>query len=432
MLISLAVDHHGADVATRERFHVAPDRLARLADRGDDDGIHELALLSTCNRTELYAWCADATESSLPAVQRVLARRWTGSRRESAALLAVATRRADLNVARHAMRVAVGLESQVLGDRQILGQFRAAYREATAVGAIGSVLHRLFETALHAGKRVQAETMLGSGPNSVGAQAATLAARRYGNLTHTRIVVVGCGKTGERVARQLLKLGARDLVLLNRTRERADRLAQELGVRAAALDTVHAEIAMADIAIVATGALTPLVRAAALAQARANCATTGDPLLLVDLSMPRNVEASAGALPGLTIVDLDALQPHVTATELARRRAVPCAERIVDEELRQFTEWLAIAEAREAIRPLHAALRDVCRREVAYALGDEAADHVADRIVSKVLALPMSAVRGAVARGEHVAGLTRAIGELFATERPPVAGRAARALRIDP
>ena len=418
MLISLAVDHHGADVATRERFHVAPDRLARLADRGDDDGIHELALLSTCNRTELYAWCADATESSLPAVQRVLARRWTGSRRESAALLAVATRRADLNVARHAMRVAVGLESQVLGDAQILGQFRSAYRAAADVDAVGSVLRRLFESALHAGKRVQTETMLGSGRSSIGAQAAALAARRYGNLTHTRIVVIGCGKTGERVARQLAKLGARDLVLLNRTRERADALAAELSGRSASLEAVHAEVAMADIAVVATGSPVPLVRAEPLAAARAHCATAGYPLLLVDLSMPRNVEARAGALSDVTIVDLDSLQPQVVATEHTRRTAVPAAESIVDEELRHFADWLAVAAAREAIRPLHAALRDVCRREVAFATDDAVADRVADRIVSKILAMPMTAVRSAIARGEPVSELTHAMSALFADAGP--------------
>src|SRR5690349_21298122 len=130
MLISLAVDHNGADVATRERYHITPDRLPRLHERLGDDGVQELALLSTCNRTELYAWCAGATPTTLPALHRALARRWTGSRREALALLGVAARRVDLAVARHAIRVAVGLESQVLGDAQILGQFRGAYRAA--------------------------------------------------------------------------------------------------------------------------------------------------------------------------------------------------------------------------------------------------------------------------------------------------------------
>jgi glutamyl-tRNA reductase len=313
---------------------------------------------------------------------RALARRWTGSRREAVALLTVSARRADLAVARHAFRIAVGLESQVLGDGQILGQLRSAYREASQAGAVGSVLHRLFETALRAGKRVQTETSLGSGRSSVGAQAAALAARRYGNLTHTRIVLVGCGKTGERVARQLAKLGARDIVLLNRTRERADLLAAELHGRSASIDAVHAEVAMADIAIVATGSPEPLVRAGPLAAARSHCATADYPLLLIDLSMPRNVDPAAGALPGLTIVDLDSLQPQVAATALTRRSAVPEAESIVDAELRQFADWLAVAEAREAIRPVQAALRELCRREVAFAAGDDVAARVADRIVS--------------------------------------------------
>ena len=431
MLISLAVDHHAADVATRERYHVSPERRPRLYDRLGDDGFTELALLSTCNRTELYGWCPGADEESAIEWQKALAHRWATSSSEVPDLLGLATKRVDLQAARHAMRVAVGLESQVLGDGQILGQFRSAYHEAHSAGAIGSVLHRLFETALRAGKRVQTETGLGSGPNSVGAQAAALAARRFGNLRHTRIVVVGCGKTGERVARQLNKFGARDLVLLNRTEERAGELAVELDARSGPLDTVHAELAMADIAIVATGATSVLVKAEAIALARRNCATDGAPLLVVDLSMPRNVDPDVAALPGLTLVDLDALRPHVSATHHARSEAVPKAETIVDVELQGFADWLAAAAAREAIGPLREALISICRREIAYAAGDAVADQVVDRIASKVLALPMSAVRIALARGESVADMTQTMRSLFTRhgEQPPAWEPVAASLR---
>ncbi len=414
MLISLAVDYHAADVATRERFHIPLEHQPRLYERLNTDGVSELAMLATCNRTELYAWCPTAHAAEADTHYAKLAKRWAPADDAAGALLAVASRREDLAAARHAIRVAVGLESQVLGDGQILGQFRTAYRDASAACGTGNVLHRLFETALRAGKRAHAETGLGSGRNSVGAQAAALAARRFGSLTHTRIVVVGCGKTGERVSRQLAKLGARDLVLLNRTRERADALAAELGARSAPLDTVHTEIAMADIAFVATGAEMVLVQTSALATARANCATAAYPLLIIDLAMPRNVDASAASLAGLTIVDLDALRPDVSATEETRRRSIPAAEAIVAEELHDFAEWLAIAAAREAIRPLREALADVCRREVAYAAGDEIAARVTERIISKVLAMPMAAARGASARGEPLSHMTQAMQALFA------------------
>ncbi|MEP7065081.1 MAG: glutamyl-tRNA reductase [Gemmatimonadota bacterium] len=414
MLISLAVDYHAADVSTRERFHIPQEHHPRLYERLSADGVSELAMLATCNRTELYAWCPTAHPAEADVHYHRLAKRWASTESAAESLLGVASRRTHLEVARHAIRVAVGLESQILGDGQILGQFRSAYQAASEASGIGNVLHRLFETALRAGKRAHAETGLGSGRNSVGAQAAALAARRFGTLTHTRIVVVGCGKTGERVARQLVKHGARDLVLMNRTKERADLLASELGARSAPLETVHAEIAMADIAIVATGAEGVLVEAFALARARVNCATSTYQLLIIDLAMPRNVEASAASLAGLTLVDLDAMRPDVSATEQQRRASIPAAEAIVDEELHGFTEWLAIAAAREAIRPLREALADVCRREVAYAAGEEVAARVTERIVSKVLAMPMAAARGASARGEPLSVMTQAMQALFA------------------
>lgn len=417
MLISLAVDYHAADVATRERFHIPLEQHPRLYERLSSDGVAELAMLATCNRTELYAWCPTAHAAEIEVHYATLAKRWAPADGAAEALLGVAASRSALVAARHAIRVAVGLESQVLGDGQILGQFRSAYRDASAASGTGKVLHRLFETALRAGKRVHAETALGSGRNSVGSQAAALAARRFGSLAHTRIVVVGCGKTGERVARQLVKLGAKDLVLLNRTQERAEALGAELGARSAPLETVHTEIAMADIAFVATGAEMVLVQSLALARARENCATAAYPLLIIDLAMPRNVDARAASLPGVMLIDLDALRPDVTATEQTRRESIPAAEAVVAEELHGFAEWLAIAAAREAIRPLREALADVCRREVAYAAGDEIAARVTERIISKVLAMPMAAARGASARGEPLSHMTQAMQALFGRPR---------------
>jgi glutamyl-tRNA reductase len=414
MLISLGVDYHAADVATRERFHVPPQRMPKLYERLSDDGISELALLGTCNRTELYAWCPEAETSLHKTWQKSLAKRWTRRNAEAEALLEIAVPRTGANAARHAIRVAVGLESQILGDSQILGQFRSAYADASAAGATGPVLHRLFETALRAGKHVQTNTMLGSGKNSVGAQAAALAARRFGTLTHTRIVVCGCGKTGERVARQLSKFGARDVVFINRSPERSAQLAAELWGRSAPLETLHAEVAMADIAIVATGATEPIVLADKLHEARGNCATSCYPLLLIDLSMPRNIEVGAAALAGITLVDLDALRPQVNATEQTRRSAVPAAERMVEAELDDFAKWCEAALAREAIRPLRDALTEVCRRELAFANSEEEAERLSKRIVAKLMARPMIAVRDALARGEPVSEMTRTMSALFA------------------
>ena len=230
MLICLFVDFHAADVATRERFHLSPTRaeaIYQALHTGHfDETVKEVAVVSTCNRIEMYASCPGITNEEIPRTIAMLAGRWMPNETDATELLSIAAIRTGIGAARHALRVASGLESQVLGDAQILWQFRRAHANASAAGACGPVLHRLFETALRAGKRVQSRTALCNGGNSVGAQAVALAAQRLAArgsraLSDAAIAIVGCGKTGERTARQFARLGARNVVLLNRSAGRA-------------------------------------------------------------------------------------------------------------------------------------------------------------------------------------------------------------------
>lgn len=421
MLISIAVDYRHADVATRERFHLTEDRLARLYQSLPDGVAPERVGLATCNRSEAYAWVPGAHADALEPHFAALARAWMETELGARQLLAVAKRRVGDAAARHLFRVASGVESQVLGDSQLLGQLRDAHKLAADGHAAGSVLHRLFERALRVGKRVRTETGLSSGRYSVGAEAANVAQRRFGSLAHARVVVVGCGKTGERVARQLVKLGAQDIVLMNRTFERAEHLAQQVRGRAAPVEALYAELALADIAIVATAATTPVVFSDPLVSARRRCATMQYPLLLIDLSVPRNIDPAVGHVSGVVVVDLDALRPAVAAAERERCSSVPHAEQIVEHELREFREWMRSAAARVAIRPLCDALADVCRREVAHAIAHapldgespDVAERTASRIVAKLLARPMVELRGAAARGESLDDLVVALHRLF-------------------
>ena len=196
MLISIAIDFHHADVATREQFHLSEERLTQLYRTARSEIVTEAALISTCNRTELYAWVDGDDPTLVDRAVRTLARRWMRTRAEGDQLLQAATRRVGIDAARHVVRIAAGLESQVLGDGQILGQLKAAYKRASRGHSAGPVLHRLFETALRAGKRVQTETSLTTGRNSIGAEAAITANQRFGNLENARCLLVGAGKTG--------------------------------------------------------------------------------------------------------------------------------------------------------------------------------------------------------------------------------------------
>jgi glutamyl-tRNA reductase len=428
MLISIAVDFRHADVATREQFHLSEERLTQLYRSARSDVVTEAALIATCNRTELYAWVESEDIHEIDEAIQTLARRWMRTRSHGDDLLRTATRRYGADAARHVARVASGLESQVLGDGQILGQLRSAYKRAAKSGATGPVLHRLFETALRAGKRVQTETSLLAGRNSIGAEAASIAHQRFGSLHNARCLVVGCGKTGERTARQLVKLGARDLVLMNRTQARADELAAVLGGRSAPIETLHVEAAMADVVIVATGSETPILRAEALRRTREACGTSSYALLLMDLSLPRNIDPAVLELAGVTLVDLDTLHTPIVAAEEMRRNAVPEAERVCEQEVADFLDWVAAMPARDAIRPLRDALAEVARREVAFAAGDAVAERTATRIVAKLLARPMAALRKAVQRGEPLDAHTMMLFEMFAPTRPaepkrPAVGR---------
>lgn len=413
MLISLAVDYRFADVSTREFFHFNPERLERLYGRMDRRSHEEVLAIQTCNRSELYVWMPIESEVMLDEACGRIARRWMGSVSGGRKLLDVSRRRTGREAVEHLFRVSAGIESQVLGDGQLLGQLREAYRVSSLQGGARSMLRRLAERALHVGKRVRSETPLNTGRHSVGAEAAAVVARRFGSLDSSRIVIVGCGKTGERAARQLAKLGARDLVLINRTLGRAQQLAASVRGRAAPMEALYGELARADAAIVATASLSPIVLHEPLALARRESLTETDPLLLVDLSVPRNIEPSVARLPNSVIVDLDALRPSVASAERERVAAVPAAEIIVEDELEAFMQWLSAASVREAIRPFRAVLEDVCYREVAYASNADVAQHTVDRIVAKVLARPMIELRASLARGEPVDVLTGTLLRLF-------------------
>ena len=413
MLISLALDFRRSTLDTRERFHLSDQRVAELYAAPRQEPVRELALVSTCNRLELYGWADGGEPARVSHAMGELARRWVTADAHASELVATATHRTGDRVARHLMRVTSGLESLVLGDAQILGQVRRAYRRALEADVIGPGLHRLFDSALHAAKRVQTETGLIARRNSIGAEAAAVAVRRTGPLERQRCVVIGCGKTGEAAARQLAKLGAVDIVLLNRTADRARDLAAELWGRAGSFDALHRELAHADVAVVATSADRPPVRAASLRFCREHAGTAERPLLMLDLSMPRNVEPEAGGLPGVTLLDLDALHPPLAVAEEERRIAVPAAERIVEEELLRYLAWVAGGTARDAIQPLHDVLTELCRREIAFAAGPAAADRAARRIVGKLLAHPMQAMRTAAEHGESLDRFSDALRTLF-------------------
>lgn len=390
MLISLGLDFTHADVATRESFHLSDAEVeagyARTPVRGV---VQEFLAVNTCNRVELYGWAVGQHPGH--DLHLLLAQRYFGREHEADRFMAAATRRTGSDAVTHLFQVCAGLESQILGDIHILGQLRQAYRMADRVGAMGPNLHRLLDTAIRAGKSVKRETELMAGRSSVGSEAAQMAHRRMGSFDGRRCVVVGAGKIGAHTLQSLVKLGARDVRVLNRTRSRAEELVRTHGGDVGDWSAFHSEIADADAVFVATGARSPILARDELKTARNGHAR---PLLILDISMPRNVAADVGGLSGVDLVDLDRLHPEAACVARARQAAVPAAETLVEKHVQEFMAWQASSGAREALRPLREALEEICVREIEYAAGETAdVQRAATRIVSKLLARPMTVLR---------------------------------------
>lgn len=430
MLVSMSLNYRHAGLGIRERFHLADEDVPRVHARLIQEHATEVVLVRTCNRLEAYCWCPQVGNRSPidgaeicrpdPDLGRGIARAWVGGDEEATEeLVRYARIEHGSGVVRHLLRVASGLESQILGDIHIIGQLRKGYREAVALGSAGSHLHRLFETAFRIGKRVKRETHLMSTRNGVGSEAARVSVAHAIESGVGSVAVVGSGKIGTQAARSLSERGVRDLTILNRTPHRAERLASEIGLASGlGLESLEKVVATSSVIIVATSASSPVLTPATILAGRIAARRLGLPvsrLLVVDVSVPRNVDALVGKMEGVDLIDLDTLHPEAADTEKLRRASVPQAESIASDGESEFLEWLDLESARRALIPLRGLLSEICRREIAYVTGSDANSHrVADRIVARVMANPMIALRAASARGEEIDGTTEVLEALFA------------------
>ncbi|HSB39800.1 MAG TPA: glutamyl-tRNA reductase [Gaiellaceae bacterium] len=342
-LLAVGVSHHHAPLEVRERLYLQDGHAAELAADLARAGV-EAVVLSTCNRTEVYLFGGDPAL----ALQEL-------ERRSGLELSGVLARWDDGEAVSHLFRVAAGLDSLVPGESQILGQVRDAYEAARKVGATGALLNRLFEEALHAGKRVRTEAKLHELPESVAASAVELAARELGGVKGKRALLFGAGKMNELAARELRARGA-EVVVSSRTLDSAQDLAERVGGRAAAFDAVAVELPGADLVLSATRCPYPILHAESVRP-------RDKPLVLVDVAVPRDLDPAIGELEGCTLFDIDALGEGL----VGREEDVREAEAIVAEEAARFAEWRHARDAAEAIRDLRRRAEEIRARELARA-----------------------------------------------------------------
>jgi glutamyl-tRNA reductase len=394
-LVLVGTSHHHAPVELRERVALDRERGAELAARLAAAG-GEAVCLSTCNRTELYlaAPDVDAAERAAvaalaelePEVEQALYRL-----RDNAAAL-------------HLFRVAAGLDSLVPGEGEILGQVRTAYE----AGTTGPLLDRVFHQALHAGRKVRAQTAIGD-TASVSSAAAALAEQVFGDLDGCSILLVGAGKISEQAARSLLKRRARIAFVANRTLDHAEELAQRFGAESLPLEALEEQLSSADVVVSSTSSPGLVLDAATVA--RALPARRGRQLLFIDLAVPRDLDPAIHDLDGCYLYDIDDLEAIVSETLVGRRGEAERAEAIVAAESDKFHEWQASLDIVPAIASLRARAEEIREAELRKAEGllgrlDEsqrrAVESITSQIVNKLLHLPTVRMKQAAAAADGV------------------------------
>ena len=388
-LVLVGTSHHHAPIELRERVSLDRENASALAER-----LGEAICLSTCNRTELYVAAEDLEDAERRAVDAL-----TELEPEVEPVL---YRLRDQAAALHLFRVAAGLDSLVPGEGEILGQVRAAHEAGTP----GRLLDRVFRQALHAGRRVRAQTAIGESPASVSGAAAALAEQVFGDLAGRSVVLIGAGKISEQAARNLLSRGARIAFVANRTVERGTELAERFGAEAIPLERIGEELAQADVVVSSTSASGYILDAVTVERSR-----RGRQLLLIDLAVPRDLDPAIHELDGCYLYDIDDLEAIVSETLAGRRGEAARAEAIVAAEAEKFHEWQASLDVVPAIASLRARAEEIREAELLKAEGllgrlddgeRRAVESITAQIVNKLLHLPTVRMKQAAVSADGV------------------------------
>jgi glutamyl-tRNA reductase len=353
-IVLVGLNHRTAPVEVRERVSFTAEQTQRAAEELRARGIlEETLVLSTCNRSEVYGVPPESSHECAPGLSSFLSE-FHSVRPD---VLGVSLyHHYDHEAVRHLFRVAAGLDSMLLGEAEILGQVREAYRFAHEHGATGPVLNRLFQGALEVGKRVRTETELGTRPMSAAAAGVKLAERIFGKLSERKALVVGAGAMSEQVVSHLRDREIAQLFVMNRSRERADELAKQFGGKVVGWGEWDTALQTPDVVVASVSAEEPVLRRDIVA--RAMTARGNRALFLMDLGVPRNIEPSVGQLYNVYVYNTDDLTEIVQQNRSARESEIPHAQEIVQEHVTKFLSWQASVELVGLVDALRTKLRE--------------------------------------------------------------------------
>lgn len=433
-LVALGINHNGAAVDLRERLAVSDDeRSALLEELERTAHLREAMVVSTCNRVEIYG-VADDPKSSGTAALEVLARCKQVSTDE---VRQAAFVRESFDAARHIFRVASSLESIVIGEPQILGQVKAGYQHAKDHGRVGPVLDRCLSLAFKGAKRVRTETEIARGGASVPSVAVDLATSIFGELSDSAVLVVGAGEMAQAAAVHLRAAGVSEVVVVNRSVDRGQALANEVQGRFEPWDRLEAELVRADVVVSSTGSKLPIIDRAMLKPVMRK--RRQRPLFLVDIAVPRDVAGDVSRVDHVFLYNVDDLQSIVHDNLRSRQGEARRAEALVDEEVDGFVQWMRSRAVGPLIGKLQGRARGIVDAEVARALSKltelepaqrKVVQKLGQSIAQKLLHAPMSAVRQGAngpVKGHDGADLASALSVLFALDEPDPAAQRAKA-----
>jgi len=400
-ILALGLNHHTAPVDIRERAAIGEGQLGdALQALKQVDTVKEAAIVSTCNRTEFYVGMQRQDTNALVAwMHRYFELRDKGFE-------PYLFQHADKDAVRHLMRVCSGLDSMVLGEPQILGQIKRAYRDANEHGAVGNELSSLFQTAFSVAKQVRTDTAIGHSPVSVAFAAVSLARQIFTNLGKQSALLIGAGETIQLAARHLRTAGIGHIQIANRTVERAAELAREVNADAIALAAIPEALPKADIIISSTGSTLPILGKGAVQKALRQRRFRSQ--LIVDIAVPRDVEAEVSEIDGVFLYTVDDLQAVIDENRQSRQQAAFEAEEIVTAQVELFMRKLQSLGANDAIRAYRSkvdvikslALEKSLKQLNAGQDPQAVMQQLAHTLTNKVMHAPTTSMREAAEKGD--------------------------------
>lgn len=411
-LLAFGVNHATAPVELRERISFVEDTVPEtLTHLTRERGVAEAAILSTCNRTEIYCHLDQPTDPSLL--------HWLSDHHglQHEQLQPFVYRHLDEYAVKHVLRVASGLDSMVLGEPQVLGQLKRAYQIAVNAGSIGKYLSRLFQHSFRVAKEIRSSTMIGAHPVSVAFAAVRLAQQIFGDLSTRTALLIGAGETIELAARHLHENGLERMIIANRTVERSQKLAQEFSAYAIPLADIPSHLAEADIVFSSTASQLPILGKGAIE--RAIKTRKHRPMFMVDIAVPRDIEPEAGELKDIYLYTVDDLKDVIQENLRNRKQAAVQAEEIINIQVLEFMDWLnsldavsTICALREQANDIHEdTLIDARRKLRAGADPEKVIQELSNTLTNRIIHQPTAQLRLAGTEGRKE--LLLAAQELF-------------------